>query len=278
MYQSVWTIASYYWLGIFLLTSMTACNSAKNVAQLPPHTPPPVSQPATPTPTVPASPAPIQPNYGEVYQQALNRADAANAIGQSATSKDDWSLVAHNLAESVQMLKSIEPNSAQHILAAKVLPKYEQQLDSAKRKAVNFVSKSAQPAVTSTQAAVLPQRESFSIPILKKLSGVPVVEVTMDGQKVPMLLDTGASHTLITQSVANRLKVEVEGSSQSETANGTATFDVGTIDRIKFGTAEVRDIRVAIGQDDLPYGLLGHDVYDGYDITFKENSIEFRKR
>jgi clan AA aspartic protease (TIGR02281 family) len=278
MYQSVWTIASYCWLGIFLLTSMTACNSAKNVAQLPPHTPPPVSQPASPTPLVPASPAPALPNYTEVYQQALNRADAANAIGQSATSKDDWSLVAHNLEESVQMLKSIEPNSSQHILAAKVLPKYEQQLDSAKRKAVNFVSKSAQPAVTSTQAAVLPQRESFSIPIREKLGGVPVVEVTMDGQKVPMLLDTGASHTLITQSVAKRLKVRVEGTSQSETANGTATFDVGTIDKIKFGAAEVHDIRVAIGQDDLPYGLLGHDVYDGYDITFKENSIEFRKR
>jgi clan AA aspartic protease (TIGR02281 family) len=276
MYQSVWTIASYCWLGILLLTSMTACNSTKNVAQLPTLTPPPVSQPI-PTPPAPASPAPVQPNYGEVYQQALNRADAANAIGQSATSKDDWSLVAHNLEESVQMLKSIDPNSAQHILAAKVLPKYEQQLDSAKRKAVNFISKSAQP-VTSTQAAMLPQRESFSIPIREKLSGVPVVEVTMDGQKVPMLLDTGASHTLITQSVAKRLKVQVEGISQSETANGTATFDVGTIDKIKFGAAEVHDIRVAIGQDDLPYGLLGHDVYDGYDITFKENSIEFRKR
>jgi clan AA aspartic protease (TIGR02281 family) len=277
MYQSAWTIASYCWLGIFLLTSITACNSPKNVAQLPTPTPPPV-QAVTPTPTAPASPAPALPNYGEVYQQALNRADAANAIGQSATSKDDWSLVAHNLEESVQMLKSIEPNSAQHILAAKVLPKYEQQLDSAKRKAVNFISKSAQPAVASTQAAVLPQRDTFSIPIREKLGGVPVVEVTMDGQKVSMLLDTGASHTLITKSVARRLKIQVEGISQSNTANGTATFDVGTIDKIKFGSAEVRDIQVAIGQDDLPYGLLGHDVYDGYDITFKENSIEFRKR
>jgi clan AA aspartic protease (TIGR02281 family) len=278
MYQSVLTIASYCWLGILLLTSMTACSSPKIATQAPIPSPPPVSAPITPTPPIPASPAPVQLNQGEVYQQALSRADAANAIGQSAISKDDWSLVAHNLAESVQMLKSIEPNSAQHILAEKVLPKYEQQLDSAKRKAVNFVSKSAPTAITSTQAAVLPQRDLFTLPIREKLGGVPVVEVTMNGQKVSMLLDTGASHTLITQSVARRLKLEVNGTSQSETANGTATFDVGTIDRIQFGAAEVNDIRVAIGQDDLPYGLLGHDVYDGYDITFKENSIEFRKR
>jgi clan AA aspartic protease (TIGR02281 family) len=278
MYQSVLTIASYCWLGILLLTSMTACSSPKIATQAPTPSPPPVSEPITPTPTIPASPAPVQQNQGEVYQQALSRADAANAIGQSAISKDDWSLVAHNLAESVQMLKSIEPNSAQHILAEKVLPKYEQQLDSAKRKAINFVSKSAPTAITSTQAAVLPQRDMFTLPIREKLGGVPVVEVTMNGQKVSMLLDTGASHTLITQSVARRLKLEVNGTSQSETANGTATFDVSTIDRIQFGAAEVNDIRVAIGQDDLPYGLLGHDVYDGYDITFKENSIEFRKR
>ncbi len=129
----------------------------------------------------------------------------------------------------------------------------------------------------STEAAGLSPRDVFSIPIRKKLGGVPVIEVTMDNQKVSMLMDTGASHTLITRSVAKRLKLEVDGMSQAETANGKATFDVGTIDKIKFGLGEVNDVRVAVGQDDLPYGLLGHDVYDGYDITIKESLIEFRK-
>ncbi len=269
---------SYRWLGICLAISMTACGSGKIVTQAPAPSPAPASAVPSPTPSAQPSLPPVPQDRGEVYQQALTKADAANAIGQSAISKDDWSLVANNLQESVQMLKSIEPNTAQYILVAKVLPKYEQQLAAAKQKAVNFVSKSSQATLISTQAAVLPQREQFSIPIREKLGGVPVIEVTMNNQKVMMLLDTGASHTLITQSVANRLKIEIEGVSHAETANGTATFDVGTIDKIKFGLGEVNDVRVAIGQDDLTYGLLGHDVYDGYDMTIKESSIEFRKR
>jgi clan AA aspartic protease (TIGR02281 family) len=220
----------------------------------------------------------VSQDRGEVYEQAVTKADAAQAIGQSAISKDDWLLVVQNLQDSVQMLKSIEPNTPQYILAAKILPKYEQQLASAKQKTVNFMSKSAQTTLMPTQSAVLPQEEIFSIPIREKLGGVPVIEVTMDNQKVSMLLDTGASHTLITKSVANQLRLEIDGISHANTANGKATFDVGTIDRIKFGRGEVNDVRVAIGQDNLPYGLLGHDVYDGYDITIKEASIEFRKR
>jgi predicted aspartyl protease len=74
------------------------------------------------------------------------------------------------------------------------------------------------------------------------------------------------------------LQLKTTGSSQAKTANGTASFPTTTIDQIKFGDGETKEVVVAIGQNDLPYGLLGHDVYDGYDITIKENSIEFRKR
>ena len=276
------TIAQSSWLGISLAISITACTSPKTLTQLPVVSPEPI-----PTPAIQAAP-PSPPNQSQVYEQALSKADAATAIGQSAISKDDWFLVAQNLKESVQMLKSIDPKSTQYILAAKVLPKYEHQLNSATQKAANFTNKSAHtsnhprresasaPATTTT--AALPQRETFSIPIQQKLGGVPVVEVTMNNQKVSMLMDTGASHTLITPSIARRLKLEVEGSSQASTANGTAIFDNSTIDRVQFGAGEVNHLRVAIGQDNLPYGLLGHDVYDGYDITIKESSIEFRKR
>jgi clan AA aspartic protease (TIGR02281 family) len=221
----------------------------------------------------------VVPNDGEVYQEALAKADAASAIGQSAPSQEDWFLVAQSLEKSVQMLKSIAPTSSQYILAAKVLPKYEQQLATARQKAANFVSKSSpQTRLVPSQVAVTPQSDSFSIPIRQKLGGVPVIEVSLNDTKVSMLLDTGASHTLITQAVADRLQLQANGSSYAKTANGLATFAVTTVDKIKFGTAEINHVRVSIGQKDLPYGLLGHDVYNGYDITIKESSIEFRKR
>jgi clan AA aspartic protease (TIGR02281 family) len=276
MYRSLSQISRYCWLGICLAIATTACNSKNTEPQAAAPQPLPAS-----TPSVQPSPQPVAQNDGEVYQEALAKADAANAIGQSAPSKDDWFLVTQRLEESVQMLKSIAPTSSQYVLAAKVLPKYEQQLATARQKTASFVNKSPQTtasASSSQVASVAAPDNSFSIPIQQKLGGVPVIEVTLNNTKVLMLLDTGASHTLITQAVADRMQLQSNGNSQAKTANGLATFQVTTLDKIKFGEGEIRDIRVSIGQKDLPYGLLGHDVYGNYDITIKESSIEFRKR
>lgn len=274
------TVRSYGCLLMLIVLSSTACNSPKNIV-----TQTPISQPSAPnlpSNTIPIqspSPQPVRQNDGEVYQQALTKADAAKAIGQSALSKDDWFLVVHNLQESVEMLKSILPTSSQFILAAKVLPKYEQELDLARQKAASFVSKSPKNSAVASQVTSTAPSDTFTIPITQKLGGVPVIEVTFnDNYTAAMLLDTGASHTLITAATADRLQLQKSGTSQAKTANGTATFQVSTIDKIKFGDGETKNVRVAIGQKDLPYGLLGHDVYDGYDITIKENAIEFHKR
>ncbi|WP_310423034.1 retropepsin-like aspartic protease [Chamaesiphon sp. VAR_48_metabat_135_sub] len=265
---------SYGWLLMLVGLSVAACSSPSNIV-----TQSPIPQPLSTLSPQQPTPPPVQQNDGEVYQQALTKADAANAIGQSALSKDDWLLVAHNLQDSVEMLKSIVPTSSQFILAAKVLPKYERELEVAREKSASFVSKPSKNPVVSSQIASTPPSDTFIIPITQKLGGVPVIEVTFnDNYKAAMLLDTGASHTLITQSTADRLKLETRGTSQAKTANGTATFQVSRIDKIKFGDGETKNVRVAIGQKDLPYGLLGHDVYDGYDITIKESAIEFHKR
>ena len=272
-------ISSYSWFLILLALSATACTTQNVVTQAPTPQPSLAPSPPSPAPVATPSPQPVVQNDGELYQEALTKADAANAIGQSALSKDDWFLVASNLQGSVEILKSIAPTSSQYILAAKVLPKYQQQLANARQKAASFVNKSTANLVNSNQVASAAKPDNFSIPIQQKLGGVPVIEVTLnDNYKVLMLLDTGASHTLITQSTANRMQLQSYGRSQAKTANGTATFGVTSIDKIRFGNGVTKDVQVAIGQNDLPYGLLGHDVYDGYDITIKENSIEFHKR
>lgn len=262
-----------------ILTS--ACTPQPPVAQSIAPQPSPSPNPPTVEIIPVASPQPLViSNDAEVYQDAITKADAANAIGQSATSKDDWLLVAHNLEDSVQMLKSITkvPTSSQYVVATKILPKYEEKLATARNKAASFVSKSPLNVAPSSQVATTTKNNTFSIPIQQKLGGIPVIEVTFNGRPVPMLLDTGASHTLVTPSIARQLQLQASGNSQAKTANGTATFQVATIDQIKFGAGERNNVLVAIGQNDLPYGLLGHDVYDGYDITLKENSIEFRQR
>jgi predicted aspartyl protease len=274
-----------YLLGssILLALSITACAPKLKIVTPVPSAPPALTAsipaPEIP-PVVPATPPVAKQNDGQLYEEAITKADAAKAIGQSAASKDDWFLVASNLQGSVELLKSIAPTSPQYNLAAKVLPTYESQLTIARQRAASFVSKPVQtPVITTNQVASLPSADLFTIPIQQKLGGVPVIEVTFnDNYPVPMLLDTGASHTLVTLAVANQLQLQSNGRSEAKTANGTASFQIASINKIKFGNGEIKNVRVAIGQKDLPYGLLGHDVYDGYDITIKESSIEFRKR
>jgi predicted aspartyl protease len=241
------------------------------------------------TPVMPeAAPAPVavQPpkqDDAEIYQQALSKAAAANAIRQSALSKDDWLLIADSMQSSVDLLKSISPQSSQSVLAAKILPEYQQKLAAARAKSTNFVPK-APPRIESVSTANstpidVNNSKSFSIPIVQKLGGIPVIDVTFNGgQTFRMLLDTGASRTLINRSMSNELQLKIIGKSQAQTANGVGQFGIGAIDSIKFGAGEMRNVMVAIGGDDLSYGLLGHDVYDGYDITIKENAIEFKQR
>ena len=271
-------IRSYQYLIVLLASLNTACTAPKKIAVQAPiiqaDTPASV---AVPTPQL--SPQPVRQNDEQLYQEALTKADSAKAISQSAASKDDWFLVANNLQGSVEILKSIDPTSPQSSLAIKLLPKYEQQLATARQKADNFVSKPAQNLASTSQVTSSSSLDTFTIPIQRKLGGVPLIEVTFnDNHQVPMLLDTGASHTLLTAAIATQLQLQPNGTTQAKTANGTVNFHVASVDKIRFGAGEVKNVRVAIGQNDLPYGLLGHDVYDGYDITIKESSIEFRKR
>ena len=271
-------ITSYHYLIVLLALLNTACTARKDtVIQAPVTQVDPPAQVVLPDSQT--SPQPSSQNNEQLYLKALNRADSAKAIGQSAVSKEDWLLVSDNWQSSVEILKSIDPTSFQSNLAAKILPEYEQQLATARQKAANFVSKPAQNLTNPTRVTSSSSLDIFTIPIQKKLGGVPLIEVTFnDNHQVQMLLDTGASNTLLTAAVATQLQLQPSGTAQAKTANGTVNFQVGNVDKIRFGAGEVKNIRVAIGQNDLPYGLLGHDVYDGYDITIRESSIEFRKR
>jgi clan AA aspartic protease (TIGR02281 family) len=233
------------------------------------------------------------------YQDALNTAAAARAVSETALAKEDWSLVADRWQESIGQLKAVPKNSINYPLAMKILPQFQQNLSHARQKAVNFkapktdqsisdlkksdpikkiskTDKAADPQVIITKTE---QTTSFSLPIISKNNDVPVVEVVINGSdRIPMMLDTGASKTLLTKGVAERLKLVSSGKTKAKTANGTAEFDTVKLDSVEFGQGKVTDLSVAVGDDNLNYGLLGHDVYKGYDITLTEDSVQFKKR
>ncbi len=231
------------------------------------------------------------------YQDALNTAAAARAVSETALAKEDWLLVADRWQESISQLKAVPKNSINYPLAMKILPQFQQNLSHARQKAANFKApKTDQPIIDLKKSdptkkvskadqgepvviTKIEQSTSFSLPIVSKNNNVPIVEVVINGgDRIPMMLDTGASKTLLTKGVAERLKLVSVGKTKAKTANGTAEFDTVKLDSVEFGQGKVTDLSVAVGDNNLNYGLLGHDVYKGYDITLTEDSVQFKKR
>jgi clan AA aspartic protease (TIGR02281 family) len=232
------------------------------------------------TPAVPSTTPAV-----DLYQDALNTAAAARSIGSSALSKEDWALVADQWQASIKLLQGIPKSHSNYKFAAQILPQYQQSLADARQKAINFKAKpSAAPlaqqiSLNDGAAPVENSRRSFSIPIIKKLEGVPIIEVTINGQeRFQMMLDTGASRTLLTKGARQKLDLQAIGSTAAKTANGTADFETVAIDSIQFGEGVASNLSVAVANDSMSYGLLGHDVYQGYDITLREDSVLFEKR
>ena len=119
----------------------------------------------------------------------------------------------------------------------------------------------------------------YRIPIKRRSGMTPIIDVTFNGQKTfEMIVDTGASGTLITQSMANALQLEPSGTLRASIADGSI-IDLKTsqVKSIGVGGAMVNNVRVAIAPK-AEVGLLGHDFFSNYDVKIKENSVEFYRR
>lgn len=125
-----------------------------------------------------------------------------------------------------------------------------------------------------------PQVMTFTAPIKRRIGGTPIINVTFNGkQQFEMIVDTGASGTVITQRMANLLGVITVGKAKANTASAQSVeFPIGYVDSMEAGGVKVKKVAVAIAGAELQNGLLGHDFFGNYDITIKSNVVEFRPR
>ena len=116
--------------------------------------------------------------------------------------------------------------------------------------------------------------------ILRRLNNtIPVIEAVFNNQQsFEMLLDTGASNTVITPIMAEFLGVVPAGTQTANTPSARGVeLDVGLVQSINVAGAVTDNIAVAIAPA-LDIGLLGQDFFGQYDVTIKENVVEFRER
>lgn len=120
----------------------------------------------------------------------------------------------------------------------------------------------------------------FQAKIKRREGGTPVIDVTFNGQQqFEMIVDTGATGTVITREMAATLGVVAVKKVKFDTAS-TKGFEMalGRVGVMAVDGAVVHNVLVAIAGPELDIGLLGHDFFGDYDITIKRDVVEFRIR
>jgi predicted aspartyl protease len=117
----------------------------------------------------------------------------------------------------------------------------------------------------------------FRTRIKKRLASTPVIDVTFNGRTFEMILDTGASSTLITRDMANALRLKPIGYREVIIADGsTVRMPVSSVQLVSTGGAQIKNLQVTIA-DKADVGLLGHDFFGRFDVKIKRNVVEFSK-
>jgi clan AA aspartic protease (TIGR02281 family) len=105
-----------------------------------------------------------------------------------------------------------------------------------------------------------------------KPGGTVVIDVLLNRRlTAPMLLDTGADFTVLTKQVAKDLRLSSLDhlpTQEFKTAGGAVRLPIATLQSLRVGAAEARDVEVAIDIDGhMPMGLLGMTFLRHFKVT-----------
>jgi predicted aspartyl protease len=246
------------------------------------------------------------------YQQGIDRASSAFVLSRSAQSQDDWSLVARRWQQAIDLMNAVPASSPTYPQAQAKVKEYQINLAYAQKQANrsttanasgNRVTIRSQPAILPSPVAPTPvappvaaaarppivppnpsptvtQQRTFYAPIVRREGNTPVIQVTFNAaQTFDMIVDTGASGTLITDRMAQLLGVVPVAATRVDTASESGVIvPLGYVNSIEVNGAKTQNVMVAIAGPQLSTGLLGHDFFGNYDVTIREHEVVFRER
>lgn len=224
----------------------------------------------------------------EAYREAINLASGAYYLSQSAISPDDWGLIASRWQRAADLLKKVTKADENYPIAQQKMAEYSRNAEQATAE-IQALQRSVQTPLSTRRQVVPPAPSVFNtagasqsvvtarpaddarVPVIRRLHGTPVVSVRFNGTKnYDMILDTGASRTLITRQMADELGiVETERMIAATASESEVSFGLGQVRSISMGQVTLQNARVGIG-DAVNIGLLGNDFLSGYDVTIRD--------
>ena len=180
---------------------------------------------------------------------------------QTAVAGADWN-------EAVQIVDRLIPLVPQQAEQLKV---YRVKLQQLSRSSVNAPAK--------RQSLLLP---AGRVGIKRREHGVAVIDVLFNQRRTfEMLVDSGASLTIITRPMASALgltSAQVVENVTFQTANGQTQLPIVYLGVLTVGGLSTQQVPVAIAGPDMQIGLLGQDFLQRYDVSLRSNQIEFYDR
>ena len=269
------------WLVVGALSvSSLACSRADSLSQGSSSIP--VSEPkaavtVNPKPAAKSAKVP----QSEAYELAIDKAQSAKSMSQSVQSADDWQ-------QAIMLLKQVPKADPNKKLANQKLVEYQRSLASAQSRA-DRTGKDRGETLESKIVVDTPLADAMAEPNVSSSGGgyrarikyrqsrIPVIDVLFNGtngsRQFEMMVDTGASGTMITPDMATELGAKIVGSTIGMTPAGQTEFAVGLIKSIRVGNRIIRNVPVTIG----PVRLLGHDFFGSCDLSIKQETIEFQQ-
>lgn len=93
------------------------------------------------------------------------------------------------------------------------------------------------------------------------------VHAKINGKRLRFMLDTGASHTVISAYDARRLGIPITGATRVRTAGGDVTARYGAVSRVDLGADSIKNQQVLV-LDNIPTSLLGMDLLRTLEQTY----------
>jgi predicted aspartyl protease len=277
--------------GICALIGASICTACSTPEPAPTK---PTTFPSLPSLSIKPNPTPA---ISPLYQQSIATAGRATQLSRQAKSIEDWQAIIEQWQTSIALMKQVPANDANHAAAVQSLDLLNEGMSrsqaelqrirdnrqdqaiaaAAQAKATQALEEATQRLKEKAEPPAT-QNRTYYATIKSYKSGIPVIDVTFNGSlHFEMMVDTGASSTMITESMSKALNVETVTYVTAKTPSGETKFPVGYVNSIAVGNDPaqntVQEVPVAIG----PVGLLGHDFFGDCNINIKrdQNIVEF---
>ncbi len=118
--------------------------------------------------------------------------------------------------------------------------------------------------------------QTTEVVLKRDLSGHYRAEAYINGMKIPVMVDTGATHVAISQALADKLGLQSFHAVRTQTANGEIVSYMTRLTSVKLGGIVAHDVAASISSNLGDEMLLGMSFLGRMDVRLYQGNMTIR--